>query len=328
MLIAAALASLSVGASAVGPAEVLAALRDALLGRPPADADAELARTVLFSLRLPRAVAAALTGGSLAAAGVVCQGLFRNSLASPSVLGTEAGGSFAAVLVFYLAAESRHWLALPLGAFFGALGATAIIFHLARKSMRLSSDMLLLSGFALNALFGALTSLVVSLALEDYQKAGAVLRWLLGGFAAKGWEHVAMGLLPAALGIGALFALAPRLDVLALGEQVAASLSVDLAAVRRLAIGILAILVGAAVAVGGAIPFVGLIVPHVTRRLSGPSHRRLIALSVMNGMTLLLLADVAARTVRAPLELEVGILTSILGAPFFLLLLKEKKPWQ
>jgi len=326
-LILALLASFAFGASNIGPSAALQSLRDALLGRAPADQDAELARTILFDIRLPRLIAAALVGGALAAAGVVSQGLFRNDLASPSVLGTEAGGSLAAVLVFYLGAQHTHWVTMPLAAFLGALAATTLVFRLASRTLRMPMETLLLTGFALNALFGALTSLVISLSLEDYQKAGAVLHWLLGGFAAKGWEHVAMGILPVTAGLAMLFALAPRLDVLALGEEVAASLSVDLVRLRRIAVIAMAILVGAAVAVGGAIPFVGLIVPHATRRLVGPSHRRLLVLSTLNGMTLVVIADLIARTIRAPAELEVGILTSLLGAPFFLMLLKRKRRW-
>lgn len=317
--------SLAFGASDVGPLAAWRTLVDFALGRPALGPDAELARTILFSIRMPRLLAAALVGGALAAAGVVSQGLFRNDLASPSVLGTEAGGSLAAVAVFYLGAQHSHWVTMPLAAFGGALLATALIFQLARRQVRMSMETLLLTGFALNALFGALTSLVISLSLEDYQKAGAVLHWLLGGFAAKGWEHVTMGLVPMTAGLVILALIAPRLDVLALGEDVARSLSIDLPRLRQTAIVALALLVGAAVAIGGAIPFVGLIVPHATRRLVGPAHRRLLLLSTVNGATLVLVADLIARTVRAPAELEVGILTSLLGAPFFLTLLKRRR---
>ena len=237
------------------------------------------------------------------------------------MLGTEAGGSLTAVLLFYWGAAWWHWLTLPLAAFAGALGATAFIFHLTVRRRSAGLETLLLAGFAVNAFAGALTSLVLTLALEDYQKAGAVMHWLLGGFAAKGWEHAGMAAVPTAVGLILAFRLAPQLDVVALGEDVAASLSVDMRTLRRAAIVAIAVLVGGAVAVAGAIPFVGLVVPHVTRLIAGPRHRRLLALSVINGMSLMLLADLAARTVRAPTELEVGILTSLLGAPFFIWLL-------
>lgn len=286
----------------------------------------ELARTVFFSLRAPRIVVAALCGAALSAAGVICQGLFRNALASPSVLGVEAGGTLAAVIVFYFGAAWVHALALPAAAFIGALAAAAFVFVAVAQRVFATTDTLLLVGFALNALLASATSLVVSLVLEDYQKAGAIMHWLLGGFAAKGWEHVLMGLVPIVIGLSLAQRLASRLDVLALGEDVATTLSINVRRLKTLAIIAVAALVGSAVSIAGTIPFVGLLVPHLTRLVVGPQHRRLLWFSVVNGMTLLIAADLAARTLRAPAELEVGILTSMLGAPFFVaLLLKQAR---
>lgn len=285
--------------------------------------DAEQARTILFSIRTPRTLVAALCGGALAAAGGASQGLFRNSLASPSILGTEAGGACGAALLFYTGAATWHWLTLPAAAITGCLIATAGIFAVASRLRTPNLEFLLLVGFAFNALASALTSLIVSLTLEDYQKAHGIMRWLLGGFDGKGFEHVAMALPSLVVGLVWMVRLAPRLDVLALGEQQAANLSVDVRGLRRGAIASSALLVGTAVAVAGAVPFVGLVVPHFTRLLVGPSHRRLILVSALNGMTLMLVADLVARTVRAPAELQVGILTSLLGAPFFLWLLRS-----
>jgi len=317
--------SVSVGASGFTPLDLFHSFRAA---RAAPDGHLALARTVLLSIRLPRTLTAGLTGGALAAAGVASQGLFRNALASPSVLGTEAGGSFGAVLLFYFGAAYWHWLSLPLAAFVGALGATAFIFVLAARGPTRTIEFLLLAGFAVNALAGALSSLVVSLSLEDYQKTGAIMHWLLGGFAGKGWEHVWMAAPPMVAGFALVIWLAPRLDVLALGEDVAASLSVDMRFLRRASIVAIAVLVGTAVAVAGAIPFVGLVVPHFTRLIAGPQHRRLVWLSTINGMSLVMLADLVARTIRAPAEIEVGILTSLIGAPFFLVLLLSQKKGQ
>ncbi len=283
--------------------------------------DPEQARTILFSIRMPRTLVAALCGGALAAAGAASQGLFRNGLASPSILGTEAGGACGAALLFYAGAATWHWLTLPLAAFAGCLVATTGIFAVASRLRTPTLEFLLLVGFAFNALASALTSLVVSLTLEDYQKAQGVMHWLLGGFDGKGFEHVAMAVPPMVLGLIWITTLAPRLDVLSLGEHQASNLSIDLRTLRRGAIASTALLVGTAVAVAGAVPFVGLVVPHFTRLLVGPRHRRLILVSALNGMTLMLVADLVARTVRAPAELQVGILTSLLGAPFFLWLL-------
>jgi iron complex transport system permease protein len=317
------LLALSLGSSEVMLGDVLALVRDQLLQRPLPEAE-QLTATIVWSLRAPRALVAALCGGALAVAGVVSQGLFRNGLASPSVLGTEAGGSLAAVVTFYLGAAYAHWLTLPLAAFGGALAATALIFRAAARGPGASLETLLLMGFAVNAMLAAATSLVVSLVLEDHAAAGAVLHWLLGGFTAKGWEHLAMGAVPAAIGLTLALRLAPRLDVLALGEDVASTLSVDVRGLRRGAVVSIAALVATAVGIGGTLPFVGLLVPHLTRLAAGPRHRLLIVLSALNGMTLVVLADLLARTLRAPSEIEVGVLTSLVGAPFFLALLFER----
>jgi iron complex transport system permease protein len=284
-----------------------------------------LAQTIFFSLRLPRAILALLCGAALAMAGVISQGLFRNSLASPSVLGTSAGASLAAVTLFYFGSAFWHWLSLPIAAFSGALVTTGLLLLLPRRRSSFSTESLLLTGFALNAFLGALTSFLLSLILEDQQKAAAVMHWLLGGLIGKGPEHTAMILGPLLLGGTSAFILAARLDILSMGEDVASSLGIDTGTLRLLAITSLALLVGGSVAVAGAVPFVGLIVPHFTRLLVGPAHRRLLLASAVNGMTLMLLADLAARTLRSPAEIEVGVLTSLLGAPFFLWLLLTKK---
>lgn len=277
-----------------------------------------LAQTILFSIRLPRVLVAALCGGAMAGAGVACQGLFRNALASPSVLGTESGGSLAAVLLFYLGPQVFDIYAMPLAAGTGALITTILVLHMARTARGAPLEVLLLIGLAISTLFSAVVSLVISLSLEDYQKAGAIMHWLLGGFSAKGWEHVGLAALPLAIGFTLLLHLAPRLDVLSLGEDVAKSLSLDVHKTRRLTIATVSILVGSAIATAGALPFVGLVVPHLSRQIVGPCHKRLAMVAVINGMTLTILADLIARTVRAPAEIEVGIVTALIGAPFFL----------
>ena len=281
-------------------------------------------QTILLQIRLPRIIVAALCGGALAAAGVASQGLFRNALASPSVLGTESGGSLGAVLLFFFGPEITHIFAMPLASAAGALLTMLLVLRLAGNVRGTPLEVLLLTGLALSTWFSAIVSLVISLSLEDYQKAGAIMHWILGGFSGKGWEHVWMALIPTCLGIGLMLRLAPRFDVLSLGEDIARSLSLDLAHTRRLTIVTIALLVGGAMASAGALPFVGLVVPHLTRKLFGPSHLKLTLLSVINGMTLTILADLMARTVRAPNEMEVGIITALIGAPFFLWQLAQR----
>jgi iron complex transport system permease protein len=328
LLAAAFAAALAVGSTSLSFADAAAGLIKTLRGEALPRAES-LAFTVLFDLRLPRALAGALCGAALGAAGVVAQGLFRESLASPTVLGTEAGGSLAAALAFYAGSAFRHWLLLPLASFAGALGASLAVMGVAARAAGAGAatpvGTLLLAGFAMNALLGAGTSLFVVLSLEDPQRAAAALAWLVGGLAAKGWEHAAIAAGTCLVG-GVLAApLASRLDVLSLGEATAASLAVEPRALRRRALAAMAVLVGGAVSVAGAIPFVGLVVPHAARRLAGPGHARLLLVSAVNGATLVLLADLAARTLRAPAELQAGILTAFIGAPFFLALLLSRR---
>lgn len=312
-LIAAFVLAIGLGTSSASFAELWAMMRGV------SDPDgADLVRTILLNIRLPRVLVAALCGGAMAGAGVASQGLFRNPLASPSVLGTESGGSLAAVLLFYLGPRVAHIYAMPIAAGTGALLTTMLVLRFAKTARGAPLEVLLLTGLAISTLFGAVVSLVISLSLEDYQKAGAIMHWLLGGFSAKGWEHVALAALPTALGLALLLHLAPRLDVLSLGEDVAKSVSLNVDKTRRLTIATVSILVGGALACAGALPFVGLVVPHLSRQLVGPAHKRLAIIATINGMTLTILADLVARTVRAPAEIEVGIVTALIGAPFFL----------
>ena len=325
-LAAALLVALHFGASDFGLTDVAKAVRTIAAGAP-LDDHLQTALSILWTIRLPRIFVALLAGAALAAAGTVSQGLFRNPLASPSVMGSEAGASLMAAIVFNAGAAYIHWLTLPLAAFAGALAATSALYALAgaRRTRAgvfgTSLATLLLAGFALNALFSASTSLFVSLLLEDQERAAAAMHWLLGGFAGKGFEHVTLILPPLALGLTLAWRLSPRLDGLQLGEEVASSLTIDLKKLQRHAFVVIALLVGAAAAVAGAVPFLGLIVPHWSRRFSGPHHRPLLLVSAINGGSLLVIADLLARILRAPRELEVGILTALLGAPFFLWLL-------
>lgn len=269
---------------------------------------------------------AALCGAALGCSGVVSQGLFRNPLASPTILGTTSGGALAAALTFFLGVANFHWLATPLAALVGCIIATSFVFYIAWRGTCVSITNLMLVGFALNAFLGSLTSLIISLSIDDFQKATALLHWLFGGFSARSWEHFSIGIVPIAAGIIWSYFIASRLDVLSLGEDVAATLDIKPHRLRGEAIMAISLLVGFSVSIAGALPFVGLVVPHLTRQLVGPHHKRLIVYSTLNGMTLTLIADLIARTIRSPLELEVGILTSLLGAPFFVYLLLKGEP--
>lgn len=280
---------------------------------------------ILGEIRIPRIIAAGLCGAALAVAGCISQALFRNPLASPSITGTESGAALAAVIMFYSGTAFSSLYALPAAAMTGAALSTLVVFFLAKSKSWQNIETLLLAGFALNTLFGAGTSLVISLALEDHQKSAAMMHWLLGGFQARGWEHVAIGLIILTAGVVWSWILAPKLDVLALGEEHAATLGIKTRQLRTQSILAIGILAGGAVAVAGAIPFIGLIVPHVTRLLTGPHNRRLIVFSLLNGASLVMIADALARSLRSPSEMEVGIITALIGAPYFLWLLLKRQ---
>ena len=288
----------------------------------------ETVRSILISIRLPRTLVAALCGAALAAAGVLSQGLFRNSLASPSILGTTAGASAAASAVFYFGVQSAAWFTVPVASVAGAFATTIFILYVAGLRRLYSLEQLLLAGFAVNAFLSAITSLVVSLVLEDYQKFSALMYWLLGGLNARGWEHFQSGLVPTLVGLVLAYVLAAKLNVLALGEEVAQTLSIDMRKLKLQTVATISLLVGTAVSIAGAITFVGLIVPHLTRLLVGAEHKRLLVLSTINGMSLVMLADLVARTARPPTELQVGVIIALLGAPFFFwLLCKKDSQW-
>jgi iron complex transport system permease protein len=232
-------------------------------------------------------------------------------------LGTSAGGAAAAAIVFYLGWHSHSIVTLPLAAVCGAIGATSLILWLCARPGGLTLEHILLAGFTLNTLLGAITSLVISFTLEDFQRAPAIISWLMGSLSARGWEHVSFTAVPLVIAWLLATRLTRALDILSFGEEIATSLSLDFRRFRWQVIGVIALLVGVVVSVAGALPFVGLIVPHLTRLIAGPHHGRLLILSTMNGMTLVILADLMARTIRAPQDMEVGILITMVGAPFF-----------
>ncbi len=278
-------------------------------------------RLILFTIRVPRVLVAGICGASLALAGVVSQGLFRNPLAGPTILGTTGGANMLVVLFMFLGITQDHWFYPPIIAFLGAGFSTVVVIRLALSRVFLRGERLLLAGFALNSLFAAVTTFILSLSLNEYGLSQSIVYWLLGGCNGKGWHHVFMGLPWFSLGIFLSFFLAKQLNVLNLGEDLASSLSINLKRLRVLSILAMAILVAGAVALCGGIGFIGLIVPHFTRLYSGAENRRLMVLSLFNGASLLIAADTVARTVLLPQELQVGAIISLIGAPLFLILM-------
>jgi iron complex transport system permease protein len=281
-----------------------------------------VARIILQEVRVPRALLALLTGASLAISGAALQGLLRNPLASPDLLGISQTAALLAVCVLYFGWSQRAWWLLPLAALLGAALAVLLLLQLTRKLPGTHS--LILAGLALTALTSALTTFALSFAPNPYALQEAYF-WLLGSVANRSLSDVAIALPFMLLGSALLLSCGRALDALSLGEDTAASLGFPLARYRwRLIIGV-ACNIGAAVAVSGCIGFVGLIVPHLLRPLCGAQPGRLLWWSLPGGAALVLLADALVQQIPASQELQLGVLTALLGGPFFLLLLLQQR---
>lgn len=277
---------------------------------------------IFFIARLPRVVAAALVGGSLAAAGVVFQALLRNPLASPDTLGVSSGAALGAMLAitFHLDFTFAGIPSIPLASFAGSIGALGIVYGLATAKRRgLSGTLLLLAGVTMTAFFSALILLTQYLA--DFAETFRTVRWLMGTLDVGGYAPI-LAALPM-LGVGfAMFATLPRaLDLISLGADAASARGVNVARAERLALVSASLATGAAVSIAGPIGFVGIVVPHMVRLVVGSDHRLVLPASALFGATFLILCDLVARTLFSPLELPVGVVTALIGGPFFLWLL-------
>jgi iron complex transport system permease protein len=316
------LLALSLGSITLSP---LAVARSALLraGLPGAAPLPEMQELIVWSVRLPRVLIAALVGGGLAVVGAALQSLFRNPLADAGLLGVGPGAALGAVLAVNLGWAQQRFLALPAAACAGALVALLLIYALAHASGRASLSSLLLTGLAVSALAGAGTS-VLLVATEEF-RVRTVLFWLAGGLEGRGYEHAALAAAFVLPGCALLLLLARLLDVLALGEEEAAALSVPVHRVRLLVFGACALIAGPVTAVAGAVPFVGLIAPHALRAVVGPLNRHLLPAAFLAGAVLVVIADVAARSLGSQVELPLGSVTAFVGAPYFLLALRGQE---
>ena len=314
---------LGVGMGTVGiaPSDTMAILAHRLLGLDFGAHWSPAAETIVMDLRLPRVLTTMLVGMALAVAGVTFQGLLRNPLADPYVLGTASGAALGAAIAVLIPVRS---LVLGFGlvnglAFVGALASVVVVYRLARLSGLAPLTGLLLTGYAVGSLLAA------GLAMAMYLS-GAGLRqivgYLLGGFANASWEHLA-GALPIVLITSVLILLRARtLDGLLLGEEAAAHLGIDVRRERRILLALASLVTAAAVAISGLIGFVGLVVPHVVRLLVGPSTRLVLPLSALGGAALLAYADLAARLAG---DIPVGVVTALIGAPFFIIVLRRAR---
>lgn len=302
----------------VGPG--FAAVFDAMLGGTGDPLDREIVR----QLRLPRLFVGAFGGASLGLAGAVMQASFRNPLASPDVVGTAAGAALGGAIAIAFGYAAASLLAAPFAALLGATAVTTLVFAFAGTGSSFSVAGLLLAGVALNTLVGAMTTFVVTLTVDNYSASSSVLFWLMGGLDAQDWSKAAITLLGfVAFGVPLLFR-ARELDLLTLQEESAWSLGLDVANARRWLLWFACGLTATTVANTGGITFLGLVVPHLARLFVGPAHRVLLPASALLGALVLLLADVACR--NAPIaNLRLGVVTSLLGAPYFLFLLARHR---
>lgn len=301
--------SLGIGDLWLNPVRVL----QGLIGRD------ELASVVVWQIRMPRTIVACLVGASLSASGLVMQAYFRNSLASPGLLGVSSGGAAGAVLAIALGGGVLSIVTVPLMAILGACVATGAVLLLARSGA--GTERLLLSGVALNALLGAVTSYVLSSGTLGYERNAQIVFWLLGGLEDRTWEHVCIGS-PIVVCALLLIPLGRPMDLLSLGSLEAQSLGVNVPKVRRHLLILSTILTALGTAVAGTVGFVGLVVPHLLRMMVGAEHRRLVPLSLIGGGAFVLACDLGGRMFGS---LRLGVVTALVGGPFFLWLLRRRE---
>jgi iron complex transport system permease protein len=279
---------------------------------------------IVWLIRLPRVLVAAVVGAGLATAGAIMQGLFRNPLAEPSLTGVGPGAVLGAVIVFVTGWGTASVVALPLAAIGCAMLALFLVYAIATRGGATPVTTLLLAGIAVGSFLSAISSLLISLNIATWQVAQDIVFWMMGGLDSRTWAHVWLSAPFVGVGLVASLLQARTLDLLLLGEDAAASLGVDVEAAKRLLVFTAALLTGASVAVAGLVGFVGLIVPHAVRLLLGPGHRTLIPASALGGATFLVACDLLARIVRPPAEIRLGVVTALCGAPFFLMLLLRR----
>lgn len=309
----------TVGAAGLDPASVVKALLDAL---PGVSVDAglnEVEASILFEIRLPRIVLGALVGAVLAVSGSAYQGVFRNALADPYLLGVAAGAGLGATMALAVSGDSGF--VAPF-AFVGGMGAVGVTYALGRSVGGRSPTTLILAGVAVAAFATAVQTYLLQ---RDADTLREVYAWILGRLSTVGWNEV-LELLPYA-GVATLVLLGARrlLDVLSIGDDEAGALGVDVGRVRAVVVVAATLATAAAVSVSGLIGFVGIIVPHTVRLLFGWSYRVIVPLSILFGAAFLMLADIVARTVVSPAELPIGVVTAFFGAPFFLLVLRTMR---
>ena len=321
-LLATVLLSVAIGAVSIPLGDMWKIVAGVFTGKAPATL--QTSSLILWQIRMPRTALVLLTGAALGGSGAAYQGLFRNPLADPYLIGVASGAGLGAVLAMGLQGVSTTWgmMTVPAAAFGGALLTVFIVYALARVGKTVPTTNLILAGVAFSAFATALTSFLMLRSTGELQRA---ISWMLGGATQAGWSPVLIVLPYLVAGLGILVLSGHSLNLLQFGEDQAQQLGLNVTWIRTLLLLAASLSTAAAVAFSGTIGFVGLIVPHVMRMWFGPDYRRLVPLSIIGGAGTLILADVFARTVMSPQELPVGIVTALVGAPFFLWVLRRAK---
>jgi cobalamin transport system permease protein len=288
-------------------------------GATPADV------VVVWQIRVPRVLVAAFVGMGLATGGTVMQALFRNPLAEPGLVGAGSGAVLGAVISFVTGWSALSVVSLPLAAMVGALLALVLVYTMATRGGITAVGTLLLAGIAVGSLLTAVSSLLLSLNIVNWQIAQEIVFWMMGGLDARSWTHFWLCAPFVVLGLSAAMLQARDLDLMQQGEETAASFGVDVEASKRFITLTAAMLTGACVAVAGLVGFVGLVVPHGVRLLVGPSNRALLPAGALAGAAFLVLCDLAARTIHPPVEIRLGVVTALCGGPVFIALLMRRQ---
>jgi len=279
---------------------------------------------IIKNIRLPRIIISALVGMALSVSGAVLQGIFKNPMADPYVLGVSSGAAFGATLSIALGIsfEFAGLSSTGLFAFAGAIGATMTVYGLSIKNNKADMTSLLLAGIAINFFLSSLISLIMTFNRDQVEK---IIFWTMGSVSAASWNHVAISLPLITAGCLLAIFFARELNVMLMGDETAASLGVDVPRTRGVLLILASVISAAAVSVSGIIGFVGLVIPHVVRIFAGPDHRTLMPLVIVSGALFMMLADMLARTLASPSEIPIGVITAMLGAPYFIYLLNSTK---
>ena len=320
ILLAAVVLATAIGSVALPLGEVLRALASRLTG----GASGGSTDTIIWQIRIPRVLTAVIVGGALGTAGAVFQGLLRNPMADPYIIGTSGGAALGATVALMVPIQVSlfGFTFVSVAAFVGALGAVLLVYNIARVGPRTPVTTLLLTGFALSSILAAIMSFLMFISNNALRR---IILWTMGGLSGAGWVQLGVVIPAILIALAAVYALAPDLNAFLLGDEQAASLGVNVERRKLLLLALGSWMTAAAVSVSGLVGFVGLVVPHVVRLILGPDHRLLLPASTLVGGVFLVIADLAARSLMPPAELPVGIITALVGGPFFIYLLRKSR---